>query len=307
MLDLKYDYAQCVRNSEKVSWRVDDVLPPDTRLDFSRPFLPEALSGDRNLSFLDGDARLKLNQITGHAYLNLFAFVEEYIIATAVQHAQAEMHGDHHAIRALVRFADEEIKHQQLFYRYLDAFKSGFGHECEVLGDPAAVAGVILSKSPMAVMLVTLHLEIMTQGHYTESIRDDDTIDHLFARLLKHHWMEESQHAKIDALELDKLASQAAPPQIEKAFVDYLELIDAFDGLLSAQSKMDLASLERATGRTFTQDEQQAIVHAQHAAYRNTFLVLGMRNRMFADVANTMSPDGARRISERARVLAGEA
>ena len=46
MLELTYDYATCVRNSEKISWRVDEVLPPDTRLDFTRPFLPEALSGD---------------------------------------------------------------------------------------------------------------------------------------------------------------------------------------------------------------------------------------------------------------------
>jgi len=303
MLDLNYDYATCVRNSEKMAWRVDEVMPPETRLDFTRPFLPEAHSGEHKLDFLSADARLKLNQITGHAYLNLFAFVEEYIIATAVQHAQAEMHGDHHAIRALVRFADEEIKHQQLFWRYLDAFKAGFGHECAVLGDASAVAGVILSKSPIAVMLVTLHLEIMTQAHYTESVRDDDTIDHLFARLLKHHWIEEAQHARIDALELDKLVSDATPEMIEKAFADYLDLIGAFDGLLDAQAKMDLPSLKKATGAPFDSEQEEAIVRAQHSAYRNTFLVLGMKNRMFMDIVQKISPDGARRIAERADTL----
>ncbi len=303
MLELNYDYATCVRNSEKVSWLIDEVMPPDTRLDFKRPFLPEALAGDRAVSFLSQDEGLKLNQITGHAYLNLFAFVEEYIIATAVRHAQAEMHGDHNAIRALVRFADEEIKHQQLFLRYLDAFKEGFGHECEVLRDAAAVAGVILSKSPMGVLLVTLHLEIMTQAHYTESVRDDESIDPLFARLLKHHWMEEAQHAKIDALELDKLVSDAGPAQIEKAFADYIDLIGAFDGLLAQQSKMDVASLERATGKQFSSEQQEAILRAQHAAYRNTFLVLGMHNRMFVDVIHTISPDGAKRVADAAERL----
>jgi len=300
VLDLNYDYGTCVKNSEKISWLVDDVMPPETRLDFTRPFLPEALSGDRRLDFLSADERMKLNQITGNAYLNLFAFVEEYIIAVAVQHAQAEMHGDHQAIRALVRFADEEVKHQQLFWRYLDAFKSGFGTECGVLGDAAAVAGVILSKSPIAVMLVTLHLEIMTQAHYTESVRDDQSIDPLFARLLKHHWLEEAQHARIDALELDKLVSDAQKEQIEKGFADYLDLIGAFDGLLDAQAKMDVPSLEKATGKTFTADQQAAIVAAQHHAYRNTFLVLGMQNRMFVNVLNTISPDGAKRIADRA-------
>lgn len=282
---------------------MDEVLPPETRLDFSRPFLPEALAGDHKLSFLGQAEDLKLNQITGHAYLNLFAFVEEYIIATAVQHAQAEMHGDHHAIRALVRFADEEVKHQQLFYRYLEAFKAGFGHECAVLGDAAAVADVILQKSPIAVMLVTLHLEIMTQAHYTESVRDNETIDPLFARLLKHHWLEESQHAKIDALELDKLVSDATPELIKRGFADYLDLITAFEGLLDAQAKMDVGSLEKATGRTFTEKEAEAIVRKQLGAYKNTFLVLGMENRMFVDVIHKISAGDAEKVGARASLI----
>src|SRR5262252_7505389 len=122
MFELGYDYDSCVRNSEKVAWTVDDVLPASTRLDFSRPFLPERLSGAHAITSLSPAERIKLNQITGNAYLNLFAFVEEYIVATAVQHAEAELFGDHSAVRALVRFAEEEVKHQQLFWRYRDAF-----------------------------------------------------------------------------------------------------------------------------------------------------------------------------------------
>ena len=278
-------------------------MPVGTRLDFTRPFLPDALASDRRLPDLNEGERLKLNQITGNAYVNLFAFVEEYIVATAVKHAQAEMHGDHDAVRALVRFAEEEIKHQQLFWRYLETFKGSFGTECGVLGDAAAVAGVILSKTPIAVLLVTLHLEIMTQAHYTESVRDDAKLDPLFARLLKHHWLEEAQHAKIDALELDKLASDATAEQITKAFDDYLDLIGAFEGLLAAQAKMDVESFAKATGRKPGDAESEAIMKAQHAAYRNTFLVMGMQNRMFTDVVKTLSVEDARRVAARAASL----
>src|SRR5689334_16960549 len=105
MLELNYDYESCVRGSQKVSWKIDDVLPEDTRLDFSRPFLPAKLSGTRPLPFLSKGELLKLNHINGNAYLNLFAFVEEYILAAVVQHALAELYGDHDAIRALTRFA----------------------------------------------------------------------------------------------------------------------------------------------------------------------------------------------------------
>jgi hypothetical protein len=303
MLDLEYDYATCVRNSEKVSWKLDDVMPAGTRLDFSRPFLPSALAGRGELPFLSPDERRTLNQIMGNAYLNLFAFVEEYIIAVAVQHAEAEMFGDHDAIRALVRFADEEVKHQALFRRYRSAFLHDFGHPCEVLGSAAEVAGVILSKSPIAVMLVTLHLEIMTQAHYVECVKDDTAVDPFFARLLRFHWMEESQHARIDALELDKLLTAANADTIAKAFDDYLGLIDAIDGLLKSQAEMDARAIAKALGRGFDDEQTTRIVAAQHRGYRHTFLVYGMTNATFLENLAKISTDAAHRVSHKAAEL----
>jgi hypothetical protein len=303
MLDLGYDYATCVRNSEKVSWKLDEVLPPDTKLDFSRPFLPAALSGDSRIAILNDHEKLKLNQITGNSYMNLFGFVEEYIIAQTVDHAQAEMYGDHMAIRALLRFAEEECKHQHLFHRYCGLFAESFGSECKVLDNAAEVAAVVLSKSPLAVMTVTLHLEIMTQAHYTESVRDNDKIDPLFSSLLKYHWLEEAQHARIDALELDKLVSTATPEMITQLFDHYLELGGAIDGLLDAQANMDVDSLSKATGRTFSESERATIHKAQHAAYRQTFLVAGMVNRQFANILEKISPEGAKRVAEVAAAL----
>jgi hypothetical protein len=144
----------------------------------------------------------------------------------------------------------------------------------------------------------------MTQAHYTESIRDNDSIDPLFASLLKHHWLEEAQHARIDALELDKLASVASPELITKGFVEYLELCGAVDGLLGAQTDMDIESLQKATGRSFTSDERTEIYAAQHAAYRNTFLVSGMTNKQWVNVLEQLSPDGAKQVAERAATFA---
>jgi hypothetical protein len=304
MLSLSFDYDSCVRSSEKVSWQLDEVMPPGTRLDFGKPFLPKSLAGIRTLPFLSHGEDRTLNQITGNAYLNLFGFVEEYILATVVKHAQAETFGDADAMRALLRFADEEAKHMKLFARYVEAFKRDVGFETEVLGSAVAVAGVIMSKSPMAVLMVTLHLEIMTQAHYVECVRDDDEIDPFFAKLLRMHWLEEAQHARIDALELDKLLDGASPAQIQTAFDDYVDLIGAFDGLLKAQSEMDERTLERASGRTFEAAEKAAIIESQHAGYRRTFLTYGMTNPMFARHLETMSPAGAAAVKARALELA---
>jgi hypothetical protein len=303
MLDLNFDYASCIRNSEKVNWTIDEVMPAGTRLDFEKPFLPEPLASTRALDFLGDKERLTLNHITGNAYLNLFGFVEEYIIATTVQHAQAEMFGDHDAIRALLRFGEEEVKHQRLFVRYREAFERDFGHACDVLESAAEVAGAILSKSPIAVMLVTLHLEIMTQQHYTDCVRDNAGVDPFFARLLKHHWLEEAQHARIDALELDKLLEDADEAAISKAFEDYFSLIDAFDGLLASQSEMDVTTLSRALGRAIDGAQAKSIIASQHAAYRYTFLVSGMRNPQFVSTVEKISSQQAKRLDARATQL----
>lgn len=304
MLGLSFDYDTCVRASEKVSWQLDDVMPPGTRLDFGKPFLPRRLAGIRALPFLSHGEDRTLNQITGNAYLNLFGFVEEYILATVVQHAHAETFGDQDAMRALLRFADEEVKHMKLFARYVEAFERDAGFEIEILDSAVTVAGVIMSKSPIAVLMVTLHLEIMTQAHYVECVRDDAEIDPFFTKLLRMHWLEEAQHARIDALELDKLLDSASPAMIETAFVDYIDLIGAFDGLLHAQAQMDERTLERASGRTFATEEKAAIVESQHAGYRRTFLTYGMTNPMFARHLETMSPTGAERVRARALSLA---
>jgi hypothetical protein len=300
MLDLSFDYAGCVKNSEKVSWKLDDVFPADTRLDFSRPFLPAALAGGGGLEGLSDTERRTLNQITANAYLNLFQFVEEYILAMTVQHAHAELFGDHDAIRALCRFAEEEAKHQALFWRYRAAFDRDVGQPCGVLGSAAAVAGVILGKSPIAVLLVTCHLELMTQQHFTECVRDDGGIDPLFAKLLRFHWLEEAQHAKIDALELEKLLASATPEQISTAFDEYFGILDAFESLLGNQADFDVASLEQVSGRALSDDGRAEVRAAQLAAYCRTFLWYGMTNPVFAGYVAAMSEPARRRLAEKA-------
>lgn len=299
MLGLNFDYASCIANSEKVAWTLDEVMPTGTELDFSRPFLPEQLVMLGSVKCLSGDEKKKLNQIVGNAYLNLFAFVEEYILATIVQHANAEMFGDRIAVRALCRFAEEEVKHQELFGRYREAFNRGFGHECGVLESAVEVAEVIMSKTPIAVMVLTLHIELMTQQHYTECIKDNSNIDPFFASLLKYHWLDEAQHAKIDALELEKLVEMAAPEEIEKGIDEYLGVLDAFDGLLKQQAEMDIESLAAITGREYSPEERTEIMDALLASYRKTFVVYGMTNPGFVKIAGFMSKDGQSRIADK--------
>jgi hypothetical protein len=265
-------------------------------LDYSRPFLPSPFSGESRTSVLNKAEGLKLNHITGNSYMNLFAFVEEYIIAQVVGHAHAELFGDHDAIRALLRFSEEELKHRKLFVAYCEAFARDFGSPCRVLEHAATVANVILQNSAAAVLLTTLHLELMTQQHYVDCIKGDKGLDPLFSNLLKHHWLEEAQHAKLDILELSKLAHGMSADQIEAAFDQYLGIVTAFDGLLAQQVELDTESLQIAIGRQLSAQEQAEIGRVQKRSYRRDFIVTGMTNPAFVSTAEQLSPTAAERV-----------
>ncbi|MEZ4448065.1 MAG: diiron oxygenase [Nannocystaceae bacterium] len=297
MHQARSSYDDIIDRSIRVCWQLDELFPEGTKISYERPHLPNALAATEDIRCLDAEARLALNHIRGNAYMNLFGFVEEYIIADTVQHAQAELFGDHAALRALLRFGEEEIKHQALFHRYCASFARDFGSPCEVLGSPAAVAGVILANPPMAVMLTTLHLELITQQHYTEAIKDRGDLDPLFCSLLKHHWLEESQHAQIDLLELEKMASVSGQDERAAAVDAYFGILAAFDGLLASQVEMDLRSLEQKVGREYSEAERVEIRRVQHISYRRDFLVMGLKNAKQAKALADMVPDVGPRIA----------
>jgi hypothetical protein len=303
MLEPQFGYERVVDLSVKVCWDLDDVLPASAQIRFDRPHLPDALAGTQQIECLDDAQKLVLNHVRGNSYMNLFGFVEEYIIAQTVQHAQAEMFGDHEAIRALLRFGEEELKHQKLFKRYCAAFRRDFGLDCKLLGSAAEVANVVLDNSATAVMLVTLHLELMTQQHYIDCVRDDSSLDPLFSDILRHHWMEESQHAKIDVLELQKLTTDATQSEVDAAVDQYFGVLQAFDGLLAQQVDMDLETLAEKDGRHFTAPEAAEIRQKQLRSYRKDFLVMGMTNPMFVQTVRQLSESGATRLHDSAAAL----
>jgi hypothetical protein len=296
-------YEAIIAASERAAWTIDEVIPPNQPLDYSKRFLPAALVGADSLDFLTPYERLRLNQVRGNAYAHLFQFVEESIVATCVQHVQAQVFGDEANLRAMLRFAEEEVKHQLLFRRFLALFRRGFGSPCECIPAQQAVAGLILSKSPMAVMMITLHLEVMTQQHFVQCIADADELDPTVKRMLKSHWAEESQHAKLDALTLRSLAATSTRELRAQAVQDYLDLVDALLGLLGQQAELDVGNLEASVGRRFPEAQRDELLRSQKASYRRTFIVWGITNPTFVETIKGVFPEDAARVSHRASEL----
>jgi len=299
----QFNYPDVLAASRRANWQIEDLIGGGKVLDFNKPFMPEALARTGSLTFLDKKERMILNQIRGHGYLYIFGLVEEFILPFVMDHTRERLDGDDAQTRAYLGFAAEEAKHIDLFKRFRREFLQGFGSECEVIGPPEAIASAVLSHHPLAVALVILHIEWMTQRHYLESIRDDQGLDPQFKSLLKHHWMEEAQHAKLDTLMVESLAKAASPETIAKAIEGYFEIGGMIDGGLKQQTLFDMASLERATGRKLKEAEMEAFVSSQIQAQRWTYLGSGMSHPNFLGTLQAIAPAARPKVEEAATLF----
>jgi hypothetical protein len=295
MLD-RYNYQSVLAASEMIHWRVEDIIGGDKRLNFNKSFMPESLARVQPLPFLNPDEKRILNQIRGNAYLSIFGLVEEFILPFVLDHARPQLQGDDYRVRALLKFAGEEAKHIQLFKRFRQEFENGFGTECPVIGPPEAIAAEILKHDPLGVALTTLHIEWMVQSHYVDSIRDNQELDPQFKSLLKHHWVEEVQHAKIDTLMVESLSAERDENGILKGVDEYIEIGGFIDDSLKQQVELDLDSFERATSRRLNDDEKEEFRRVQLQANRWTYLGSGMTHARVLETLESLTPKARRKI-----------
>jgi hypothetical protein len=295
MLD-RYTYQSVLAASEMIHWRIEDIIGGEKRLDFHKPFMPESLARVEPLTFLNSDEKRILNQIRGNAYLSIFGLVEEFILPFVLDHTRPQLHGDDYRVRALLKFAGEEAKHIQLFKRFAQEFEEGFGTDCPVIGPPEAIAAEILKHDPLGVAITTLHIEWMVQRHYVESIRDNQALDPQFKSLLKHHWLEEVQHAKLDTLMVESLAAGRDEDGIMQGVREYIDIGGFIDGGLKQQVEFDLDSFERAIGTRLSDSERNEFRQQQLQANRWTYLGTGMTHERVLDTLESLTPKARRTI-----------
>ena len=292
-----YSYQTTLAASERIHWRVEDLIGDDKKLDFSKPMMPESFARVEPLTFLNAHERLALNHIRALGYLYTFGLVEEFIVPFVLDHARPQIHGDSYAVRALLGFAAEEAKHIHLFRRFREEFECAFGTSCEEIGPPEAVAKAVLAHQPLAVAMAILQIEWMTLKHWTDAVQDNQRLDSQFKSLLKHHWMEESQHAKLDTLLVESMASGVDGPAIDRAFEEYLEIGGMIDGALKQQVEFDIENLARATGRKLSKSEREAFTTTQLQGQRWTYLGSGMTHPNFVTTLGEIRPAAAEKLA----------
>ena len=183
----------------------------------------------------------------------------------------------------------------------LREFDAGFGTECGLIGPAEDICRAILGHGPLAVTIAILGLEWMSQGHYLGAVKDSQDLDPQFKSLLKHHWIEEAQHAKLDSLVLKSLAQRGSRQDMETAIREYFEIGAFLDGGFKQQAELDLNSLEQVIGRTLSENQRRQFLDVQHRALRWTFLGSAMENRNFLAVLASVSDEAAARVEQAAK------
>jgi hypothetical protein len=295
-----YSYQASLAASERIGWKVDDLIGGEKKLDLNKPFMPESLAQVKQLCFLTPEEQLLLNQIRGHEYLSMFGLVEEFILPYVVDHARPQLSGDDYRVRALLQFAGEEAKHIHLFKRFCQEFEEGFGSKCDFIGPAEDISRFVLSHSPLGTGIAILHIEWITLRHYIEGVRDSQELDAQFKSLLKHHWLEESQHTKLDTLMVEEVVGNSTAEEIDQAFAEYAEIGAFLDKGIQQQAEFDVESFVQATGRDLSRAEREQVQNAVLKGMRWTYLGTGMTHPNFLATVEAIKPGARKQIEEMA-------
>src|SRR5262245_41017172 len=170
-------YAAVVAASERVAWRVGEIF--DGRaFDPRRRLRAAAWVGTQRLAFLAARAQRTLNHCRAFSYVHLLGHFEEFAPLHLANVVRDAPHGDRTQLRALMRFGDEELKHQQLFLQAERVLEESCGHAFGRWFEAdharlAAMTSAIVAHDPLALYLMVLALEWGTQRHYVESVHRD--------------------------------------------------------------------------------------------------------------------------------------
>jgi hypothetical protein len=277
-------YARCVEVSRRVRWDIDEDVIRGRAFDYSHKFLPDGLSLVHELDFLHAGEQRFLSQIQGRTYANIFGLVERFINAKVLELSQRHWLGDQVALEALIRFSDEELKHQELFRRIERMVAEGMPEGYTLVADPNDVARVVLGKSTWAVLGLTCHIELFTQQHYKQSIKPCEDLSGLYKDVFLYHWREESQHAILDEIEWRAEDARLTDLERDEAVNDLIALVAAVDGILKAQSEADADYFLSHANRGFTADEEACIRHGLLKAYRWQYIVSGVQDPRFSGI-----------------------
>ena len=292
-------YAKCIEVSKRVRFDIERDVIRGRKLDFGTKFLPDGLARLEALEFLAAGEKRLAGHIQGRTYANMFGLVERFIAPKILEVSRDHWLGDQTAFEALVRFTDEELKHQELFRRMERLAAEGMPAGYAFLPQPNDVAAAVLGKSTWAVLALICHIELFVLAHYRQAIEPDAALSPLWKDVFTFHAREESQHAILDELEWMRENERLTAAQRGQGVDDLIALVGAVDGIVQLQAAADAAYFEANCSRKFSSEQASKIARTFLGAYRWQYIVSGVQDERFNQILGGMlSAEQAGRIGK---------
>jgi hypothetical protein len=289
-------YAKCIEVSKRVRFDIERDVMRGRKLDFATKFLPDGLARMDALEFLSPAEKRLASQVQGRTYANMFGLVERFIAPKILDVSRDHWLGDQSAFEALVRFTDEELKHQELFRRMERLAGEGMPAGYSFVPQPNDVAAAVLGRSTWAVLALICHIELFVLSHYRQAIEPDAALSPLWKDVFTFHAREESQHAILDELEWMRENERLTAAQRDQGVDDLIALVGAVDGIVQLQAAAD-AQYFIAITRAYAKEESGRIGKAFLDAYRWQYIASGVQDERFNQILGGMlTPAQAQRI-----------
>lgn len=284
-------YARCIAASRRIRWDIDQDVIRGRTFDLSHKFLPDGLSLVDELPFLSASEQRFLSQVQGRTYANMFGLVERFVSAKVVELTGQHSLGDQVALEALIRFSDEEMKHQELFRRIERLAAQDMPEGYHFDAQPNDVAAFVLGKRNWAVLAVICQIELFSQAHYRASIGTAPDLSALFKDVFLYHWREESQHAILDELEWIRENERVSDGERDAAIEDMIAIVGGFDEVVKAQAHADTEYFMRTIRGSQAAPHSADVEAVVLKAYRWTYIVSGMFEPRFSKLLEEMTTD----------------
>jgi hypothetical protein len=281
-------YAKCIEASKRVRWDIDRDVIRGRDFDFNKKFLPDKLAQIEGFNLSNPDERRFMSQVQGRTYANMFGLVERFISAKLLDVTRGHILGDQVVVESLVRFTDEELKHQELFRRLEVMMAMNMPKGYTFLPQPNDVANAVLGKCTWAVLGLTCHIELFSVDHYRQSIDRDTEVSELWKDVFLFHMKEESQHAVLDEMEWQREDAKLTTAQRDAAVGELIDLVAAVDGLLQMQATADAGYFTQVIPRKLDKKQAEDLRGSLLRAYRWQYIVSGVQNDRFLKILGDM-------------------
>lgn len=268
-------------------------------LDLSRALLPDALAPAGPGRAGASEDELLANHVAAAGYLHLLGLFEDAIARAA--RARAAVPSDAAAVAPLTAAA---LRHGRALRGFRAELARSLAVEPEAVAPPEDLHEALLTASPWAVLILALQMKLVTQQHYLACVRGDRRLEPRFVALLKEHWAAECGGAdrcqSVGALQ--RALARAPVDRVAESLRDYRRLVRACDDVLGRQAALDLAALaRRGLGAGAPSLE------AHRAAYRKTFLTMGIVNASFVYALRCLGPTAPAALAGVVASLSGRA